>query len=84
MALSLPGERSVAAATPVDPIAALLRWIGKARAARARRVALTALLELDHARLNDLGISRQDIVDALAVRDGGRSLGAARARNARR
>ncbi len=83
MALSLPGERSVAAASPVNPIAALVRWIVKARAARTRRVALTGLLELEHHRLADLGISRQDVLDALARKDTGRSLGSVRARNAR-
>ncbi len=67
MALSLPGERSLAAATPANPFAAFARWIAKAKAARTRRIALSALLELDHARLNDLGISRDDITAALAA-----------------
>ncbi|WEK03087.1 MAG: hypothetical protein P0Y65_12835 [Candidatus Devosia phytovorans] len=66
MALSLPGERSLTAATPANPFVAFARWIAKARAARARRVALSALLELDHTRLNDLGISRDDVAAALA------------------
>ena len=84
MALSLPGERSLAAATPANPFAAFARWIAKARAARHRRAALTALLELDHARLNDLGISRYDITAALASNgQAGPMLNAARARNAR-
>ena len=84
MALSLPGERSLAAATPANPFAAFARWIAKARAARSRRAALTALLELDHARLNDLGISRDDINAALASNgQAGPMLNAARARNAR-
>ena len=85
MALSLPGERSLAAATPVHPFAAIMRWIVKAQAARHRRVALKALLDLDHSRLSDLGISRADVLlslrgDNLAER----ALNAARARNARR
>ena len=83
MALSLPGERSIAAATP-RPFAALLRWLGQAKAARARRNALESLLELDHERLDDLGISRADINAAL-LRTGsnpGHVLHAARARNA--
>jgi uncharacterized protein YjiS (DUF1127 family) len=84
MALSLPGERSLAAATPANPFAAFARWIAKAKAARTRRVALTALLELDHARLNDLGISRHDITAALAAKtQAGPILNAARARRAR-
>ena len=86
MALSLPRERSIAAASPAHPFAAFGRWIAQAKAARARRVALQALLELDHSRLYDLGISRQDITEALATR--GRTaamvLNTARARNARR
>ena len=65
MALSLSSERSLAAASPAHPFAALARWIAQAKAARTRRVALQALLELDHARLYDLGISRQDIRTAL-------------------
>ena len=84
MALSLPGERSLAAATPANPFAAFARWIAKARAARSRRAALKALLELDHGRLNDLGISRDDITAALASSgQAGPMLNAARARNAR-
>ena len=84
MALSLPGERSLAAATPANPFAAFARWIATAQAARTRRVALTALLELDHARLNDLGISRGDVAAALASgAHAGPILNAARARSAR-
>ena len=84
MALSLPGERSLAAATPANPFAALARWIAKAKLARTRRVALSALLELDHARLYDLGISREDIMAARASKTRpGSVLNAARARNAR-
>jgi uncharacterized protein YjiS (DUF1127 family) len=84
MALSLPGERSLAAATPANPFVAFARWIAKAQAARTRRVALSALLELDHARLSDLGISRDDIVAALASgTHAAPILNAARARSAR-
>nr|WP_314261833.1 DUF1127 domain-containing protein [uncultured Devosia sp.] len=83
MALSLPGERSLAAATPANPFVAFVRWIAKARAARARRVALEALLELDHARLSDLGISRDDIGAALAQpHRAGQLLHTARSQNA--
>ena len=84
MALSLPGERSLAAATPANPFAAFARWIAKAQAARTRRVALSGLLELDHSRLSDLGISRDDVAAALASRTHAAPiLNAARARNAR-
>jgi len=84
MALSLPGERSLAAATSANPFVAFARWIAKAQAARTRRVALSALLELDHTRLNDLGISRDDVVAALASNGhAGPILNSARARNAR-
>lgn len=84
MALSLPGERSLAAASSASPFVAFVRWIARAQAARTRRVALKALLDLDHARLNDLGISRDDVTAALAAPTlAGRTLTAARARNAR-
>ena len=85
MALSLSGERSLAAASPAHPFAALARWIAQAKAARTRRVALQALLELDHARLYDLGISRQDIRTALERKhqNATMTLNTLRARNAR-
>ncbi|MCY1551023.1 hypothetical protein D9M68_873220 [compost metagenome] len=84
MALSLPGERSIAAATPANPFVAFTRWIAKAQAARARRVALASLLELDHVQLSDMGISREDVALALAEPSrAGQSLAAARARSAR-
>ncbi|MFD2648657.1 DUF1127 domain-containing protein [Devosia albogilva] len=84
MALSLFGERSVAAATPRNPLALLGRWIAAVRTSRARRRALTSLLELDEARLRDLGISRSDIIEALQQpRGSGLVLSSARARNSR-
>lgn len=84
MALSLPGERSLAAATPANPFAAVARWIAKAQAARMRRVALASLMELDPAQLDDLGLSRNDLNVALASGShAGRILNAARARSAR-
>jgi uncharacterized protein YjiS (DUF1127 family) len=86
MALSLFGERSVVAATPVRPFALLAKWIADARMAQTRRTALRALLELEPSRLDDLGISRQDIADALeyAPRQAGLRLHAARASTSRR
>ena len=82
MAFSLPGERSLAPATPANPFVAFARWIAKAQAARTRRAALAALLDLDHERLNDLGVSRDDIVAALSGAQAGPILNAARARSA--
>ena len=82
MALSLPGERSLTAATPANPLAAFMRWIAKAQAARTRRLALRALLDLDHNRLDDLGITREDVSIAMGRKDA-LLLNAARARSAR-
>ena len=84
MALSLSGERSPAAASSDNPFVAFTRWIAKAQAARTRRAALSALLDLDHAQLSDLGISRDDVTAAIATPSlAGRTLTAARARSAR-
>ena len=85
MALSLYGERPVAAASSANPLDAIARWLKNAHAARARRIALSALMDLDRCRLDDLGIDRQDVLAAL--RDEGRAMGrqlaAARAKRAR-
>ena len=86
MALSLPGERSVAAGSHVNPIRALVTWFARATTIRRRRTALKSLLDLDAARLRDLGITEQDIAEAMVARKGrtpGMVLNAARARNAR-
>lgn len=84
MALSLSGERSVAAATPLKPTATFKRWISGLAAGRRRRAALHSLLELDEARLRDLGIARADVFEALrADRCAGLVLSTARARRAR-
>jgi uncharacterized protein YjiS (DUF1127 family) len=70
---------------PVSPFAVFARWLVKAQAARTRRTTLSALLELDHSRLGDLGIDRQDVVDAMRLNGtaAGRKLTAARAASAR-
>jgi uncharacterized protein YjiS (DUF1127 family) len=65
MAYLLSGEQPRAAAVSVHPLRALARWFGKHRAARAQRMALSTLLEFDASRLDDLGINRQDLFDAL-------------------
>ena len=86
MALSLPGERSVAAGSHVNPIRALVTWFARATAIRRRRTALKSLLDLDATRLRDLGITAQDVAEAMVARNGrtpGMVLNAARARNAR-
>ena len=86
MALSLPGERSVAAGSHVNPIRALFVWFTQAKANRTRRMGLRSLADLDIAQLRDLGITSQDVAEAMAAR-GSRTAGmvlhAARARNAR-
>lgn len=85
MALSLPGERSVAAGSHVTPLGAFFAWFAQVKTQRARRTAVRGLLELDHARLKDLGISQADVAEALNARNGrspGMVLNAARARSA--
>ncbi|PXA97415.1 hypothetical protein DMC47_13920 [Nostoc sp. 3335mG] len=69
MALSLPGERSVAAAMPTNPSRAPFVWVARIFADRNRRNVLRSLLELDDSRLHDLGISHADIRDAMAARN---------------
>ena len=66
MALLLSGEQpELAAASRISPLKAFAKWFAKARAGRARRVALESLLDYDQSRLDDLGINRQDLFDAL-------------------
>lgn len=86
MALSLFGERTVAAGSRANPFGALLVWLTQVKANRARRAALLSLLELDSSRLRDLGITPADISEAMSTRTGmtsGMVLNAARARSAR-
>ena len=64
MALVLSGERPSAAAA-TTPIRAVLAWFAKAHAERAQRQALETLLNLDGYRLDDLGINRGDLFDAM-------------------
>ena len=65
MAYSLSGERPAVAAVTLNPLRAFGRLVAKVRAARAQRVALGTLLEYDAYRLDDLGINRGDLFDAL-------------------
>lgn len=68
MAHLLSGERPALAAAPTSLLRTLVNWFAKARQARARRVAFEELLEFDSARLDDIGINRSDLFDALDSR----------------
>ncbi len=85
MAYSLSGERPAVAAVTLNPLRAFGRWVAKARAARARRIALSTLLEFDPHRLDDLGLDRADLFDALSHPTAGaaRELSARRAEKSR-
>jgi len=85
MAYLLSGERSSATAISRSPFAAFPRWLEKSRKARSQRLALATLLELEDFRLDDLGISRQDILDAVENpdRNAGAQLSARRSVRAR-
>lgn len=86
MAYSLFSERpDTAAASPVTPLQALVRWFTDARAKHAQRVALSTLLDYDEALLKDLGINRDDVVLALQYPSHrvGNTLSARRAKAAR-
>jgi uncharacterized protein YjiS (DUF1127 family) len=62
---SLFDERPDVAASSFEPLKALFAWFGNLRAKHAQRVALSSLLDFDQALLDDLGIDRQDVVEAL-------------------
>jgi uncharacterized protein YjiS (DUF1127 family) len=61
----LSSERPSMAAASSNRLIVLVNWFVKARANRMRRVALESLLDYDSARLEDLGINRQDLFEAL-------------------
>lgn len=61
----LSSERPSMAAASLSPLRAFANWFAKARARRVQRVALASLLEYDIHRLEDLGINRQDLFEAL-------------------
>lgn len=67
MALVLSGERPAAAAISLNPLRWASAWFAKARADRTQRLALNDLLGLDRHRLEDLGITRTDLFDAMAA-----------------
>jgi uncharacterized protein YjiS (DUF1127 family) len=86
MAFLLSSERPAVAAVTFNPVTGLFRWLAKARAERAQRLALANLLELDAALLDDLGIDRQDVIEAMhndSPGTAGRTLSARRAASAR-
>ena len=67
MALLLSSERPSAAAVSLNPLRMAVTWVGKLRAAGARRQALNNLLDLPPHRLDDLGINRTDLFDAIGA-----------------
>lgn len=83
MALVLSGERSQAAAVSWNPVRFAAAWVAKVRAERAQRQALGSLLDLDAHRLEDLGINRTDLFDAMRAEPSTRLLAERRARRLR-
>lgn len=85
MAFLISGMRLETAAGAFHPLRALVRALDKIRAERTQRLALNTLLSFDDARLDDLGINRQDLFDAMQADpvDRGAKLNARRARRAR-
>lgn len=80
MAYLLSGERpAVAAAQSTHPFKALFAWLAKVNAARARRRALVNLLEFDDQMLDDIGIKRNDLFDAMQSPRAGQTLAQRRA-----
>lgn len=80
MALLLSEERSTAVTISFSPLKAMVNWLNNAAQMRRKDAAMHALLQMDAYRLEDLGINRQDVVDALK---GGKSLFNRRAERAR-
>jgi uncharacterized protein YjiS (DUF1127 family) len=82
---SLFDERPDVAAASWNPARAFFAWVGNMRSKHAQRVALSNLLDLDGAMLDDLGIERADVIEALQypTQSAGARLSARRARNAR-
>ena len=81
MALLLSGERPSTAAATLNPFRYAVAFIGKIRAASVRRQALHDLMSLPAHRLDDLGINRTDLFDAMSANplQGGRFLAERRA-----
>lgn len=85
MAFLLAGERPAVAAVASRPIPGFFRWLAEARAERAQRLALAKLLEFDAVLLDDLGINRHDVIEAMhnPLRKAAEQLSQRRACNAR-
>lgn len=85
MAFLLSSERPAVAGSFSHPFAAFGRWWRMLNAKRTRRTRLEALLDMDEYRLDDLGLNRQDILEAVKQsRDGAALLTQRRAERARR
>ena len=83
MALLLSGERPSAAAVTLNPFRFAVAFVGKVRAASSRRQALNNLLSFNDSRLDDLGINRGDLFEAMhSPGSGARVLSARRAASA--
>lgn len=80
MAFLLSRERSELAAVSFSPLKALMNWLNRAANAHKKHKAMHALLSMEEFRLEDLGICRQDILDALG---NGKSLSNRRAERSR-
>lgn len=65
MALLLAGERPTLASVVTNPVHVLAGLAKRIRAAHKRRSELVALLNMDESRLDDMGISRRDVLAAL-------------------
>lgn len=65
MAHLLSSERPAMAAAPISLMRALAAWFVKARNRRAQRLVLVSLLDYDQDQLEDIGINRQDLFEAL-------------------
>lgn len=79
MAYSLSGERPAVAAAQSHPLATLFAWVKKVQTKRARRRALVNLLEFDDHMLDDIGVRRHDLVDAMQSPRAGQTLAQRRA-----
>ena len=82
MAYLLSSERPAMAAAQ-SPTFSLFGWVAKLRTARAQRRALEHLLDFDSALLDDIGINRQDLFDAMQTQRAGQTLSQRRAAAAR-
>lgn len=83
MAYLLSSERPAVAAAHTTPLKMVFGWFAKVRENRARRRALENLLDFDAALLDDIGINRQDLFDAMQSPRAGQTLAQRRANAAR-